>query len=101
MSLIDIIPIGKEHKKTRQELMYEAKITNIQVFKQEIAKLKEKYIILFDDGYYFPATKEEYINFIKKMETRIKNDMNTLELAYDEMEGLDDVRSIHNNNKKC
>lgn len=88
MKLIEVIPIGKEHKKTRQELMYSAKIIDIREFKQEISKLKERYIIIFDNGYYLPASKEEYMEFIEKQKEQLNNTTKTIELAYKEMERL-------------
>lgn len=100
MKLIDVIPIGKKNRETRDNLMYKAKIMNIQEFRKELAKLKEQYIIAFDDGYYVPASKEEYIEFINKLKEKINDANKTMSLAYKEMEELEYVRSIHNNIKE-
>ena len=91
MNLIDVIPIGKKHKQTREQLMYKSKISNITDFKQELAKLKRKYIILFDDGYYLPSSKEEYLDFIKKMNKQILDIADKIEIAYKEMEEKENV----------
>lgn len=88
MNLHEIIPIGKKNKLSRQELMYKAKITDVKQFRQEMAKLKEKYIVIFDDGYYLPATKEEYEEFIEKMQLQVGNINSTIELAKQEMEAI-------------
>lgn len=88
MNLIDFIPIGKENKQTRQELMYKAKITEDE-FKKELLNLKHKYIILFDNGYYLPQTKEEYLEFIQKQNQRLCDTAKTIDLAYKEMEELE------------
>ena len=88
MNLIDFIPTGKEKKQTKQELMYKAKITEDE-FKEELSRLKHKYIILFDNGYYVPSTKEEYLEFIQKQNQRLCDTAKTIDLAYKEMEELD------------
>ena len=86
MNLIEAIPTGKEHKMTRQQLMYKAKITNTEVFKKELAKLRDEYIIIFDDGYYLPASKEEYLEFIEKLNGQAYDITKTIDLAYKKME---------------
>lgn len=91
MSLINEIQIGKHNKQTRQQLMYKAKITNEKQFKKELAELKKQYIIIFDDGYYLPSSKEEYMEFISKMKEQERNINRTIELAYKEMEELENV----------
>lgn len=88
MNLIEVIPIGKEHKKTRQELMYKAKITDTTRFRKELAKLRKEYIIVFDEGYYLPSSKEEYLEIIKKLNGQVYDATKTIELAYKEMEGM-------------
>lgn len=88
MNLIDFIPIGKENKKTRQELMNSVKITDIRAFRQEIVKLRKKYTIIEDNGYYLPRTKEEYLEFIQKQNQRLCDTAKTIDLAYKEMEEL-------------
>ena len=46
MKLIECIPIGKQNKETKDDLMKKAKITDVRMFRKELAKLKEKYIII-------------------------------------------------------
>jgi len=89
MNLIDIIPIGDKFKQTRQQLMYQAKITDVSQFKKELAELRKKYIIVFDDGYYLPSSKEEYLNFIKKLNGQVSDTVKTIDLAYQKMEEID------------
>ena len=91
MELISVIPIGKKYKENRQTIMYNAKITDEKQFKKELAKLREKYIIIFDEGYYLPSSKEEYLEFIKKLNGQVFETTKTIDLAYKEMEGLTDV----------
>lgn len=91
MNLIDVIPIGKKHKETRDTLMYKAKISDVVQFREELSKLREKYIIIFDDGYYLPSSKEEYLDFIKKMNSQMFEITNKIEIAYKEMEGKEEV----------
>lgn len=88
MNLIDVIPIGKENRETRDNLMYKAKIMDKREFKQELAKLKEKYIIIYDEGYYLPSSKEEYLEFINKMKKQANDVNKIIELACQEMEEL-------------
>lgn len=85
---IDVIPTGKENKVNKQTLMYKAKISNEDKFKDELAELKQNYIILFDDGYYRPNTKEDYENFIEKCCIRKNETQNLIEMAKKEMEEL-------------
>lgn len=86
MSLINIMQIGKKNRQTKQQLMYKAKITDEKQFKKELAELKKQYIVIFDDGYYLPSSKEEYMEFINKMEEQGENINRIIELAYKEME---------------
>ena len=85
MKLIECIPIGKQNKKTRDNLMQKAKIADVRTFRKEIAKLKEKYIIINDNGYYLPANKKEYEEFIQKQNKRYCEIKKTIDLAYKEM----------------
>lgn len=85
MNLIEAIPIGKKYRKTRQKIMSESHIDEKQ-FKQELANLRKQYIIIFDEGYYLPSSKEEYLNFIKKLNCQLGDITKTIELAYQEME---------------
>ena len=91
MNLIDIIPIGRKYKMTRQELMYKTKITDIKEFKEEISKLRKQYIIIFDNGYYLPSSKEEYLKYIEKETEKMHEISKRINLAYKEMGELEDV----------
>lgn len=85
---IDIIPKGKENRKSKRVLMCKAGIVLDTKFQDEMARLKKKHIILFDDGYYRPKTKEEYEEFIKKCSTRKDEVLWLIELAKKEMEEI-------------
>ena len=85
MKLIEYIPIGKQNKETRDNLMKKAKITNVRAFRKELAKLKDQYIIINDNGYYLPTNKEEYEEFIEKQNKRYCEIRKTIDLAYKEM----------------
>lgn len=91
MSLLDVIPIGRKYRDNRENLMYKAKIFNVAEFKEQLANLRENYIIIFDDGYYVPSSKEEYLDFIKKMNSQIFEISNKIEMAYKEMEEKNNV----------
>ena len=84
MKLIECIPIGKQNKETREVLMSKANLTQRQ-FRKELAKLRNKYIIINDNGYYLPANKEEYEEFIEKQNERYCEIRKTIDLAYKEM----------------
>lgn len=84
MKLIECIPIGKQNKETREVLMNKANLTQRQ-FRKELAKLRNKYIIINDNGYYLPANKEEYEEFIQKQNERYIGIKKTIDLAYREM----------------
>ena len=90
MKLIEYIPIGKQNKETREVLMSKAKITNVRAFRKELAKLKDQYIIINDNGYYLPANKKEYEEFIEKQNERYFEIRKTIDLAYKEMKMLDE-----------
>ena len=87
MKLIECIPIGKQNKETREVLMNKAKIT-LRQFKKELTKLRNEYIIINDNGYYMPANKEEYEEFIEKQNGQVYEINKTIDLAYKEMKGL-------------
>ena len=84
MKLIDCIPIGKQNKETREVVMNKANLTPRQ-FRKELARLRNKYIIINDNGYYLPANKEEYEEFIQKQNERYIEIKKTIDLAYREM----------------
>ena len=71
------IPIGKQNKETRNVLMNKANLTPRQ-FRKELARLREKYIIINDNGYYLPASKEEYEEFIQKQNERYNITVNNI-----------------------
>lgn len=77
MSLDNYILKGKNNRKTREQLMLETK-TDKQTFRQELAHLKKTKIVLFDDGYYKPNTKQEYEEFKEKC----RREMSSLERLY-------------------
>ena len=86
---IDIFPQGKENRKTRQQLMYKAKIFNEAQFKKELAELKKENIIIFEnDGYYIPNKKEELQNFINKIDKQNKEITKILNLANQMLEEM-------------
>lgn len=85
MNLISLIPIGKKYKKTRQQLMYEAQINDKEYFQEAIRELRKKYLIMFDNGYYLPASREEYLEIIEKMEKQAVEINDRLKIAYEEM----------------
>ena len=89
MKLIDCIPIGKQNKETREVLMNKAKITPRQ-FRKELAKLRNNYIIINDNGFYLPANKEEYEEFIEKQNERYIEIKKTIDLVYKEMKKFDE-----------
>lgn len=88
---IDIFPQGKENRKTRQQLMYKAKIFNETQFKKELAELKKENIIIFEnDGYYIPNKKEELQNFINKIDKQNKEITKVLNLANEMLKEMGD-----------
>ena len=84
MNLIDCIPIGKQNKETREMLISKTRLTPRQ-FRKELARLRNEYIIINDNGYYLPASKEEYEEFIQKQNERYIEIKKTIDLAYKEM----------------
>ena len=87
MKLIECIPIGKQNKETREILMNKANLTPRQ-FRKELAVLRNKYIIINDSGYYIPANKEEYEEFIQKQNERYCEIKKTIDLAYKKMKNI-------------
>ena len=81
MKLINYIPKGKQHKETREVLMNKANLTQRQ-FRKELVKLRNKYIIINDNGYYIPSNKEEIQEFIQKLNGQA---LETIDLAYKEI----------------
>ena len=65
MNFRDYIPLGKENRKTKQQIMYNAKITDENKFKLELTKLRQNEIVIFDNGYFIPNKKEEIQDFIR------------------------------------
>lgn len=82
---------GKENRKTRQQLMYIAKIFDENQFKKELSELKKENIIIFEnDGYYIPNKKEELQNFINKIDKQNKEITKVLNLANQMLEEMGD-----------
>lgn len=80
---INNIPIGRENRKSGLELCEELGIGKTEL-RIELAKLKEDYIILCDDGYYRPTKVEEYDSFIENLQ-KIKCNVNkTIKIALKE-----------------
>lgn len=80
---------GKENRKTRQQLMYIAKIFDETQFKRELSELKKENIIIFEnDGYYIPNKKEELQNFINKIDKQNKEITKVLNLANQMLEEM-------------
>ena len=80
---------GKENRKTRQHLMYIAKIFDETQFKRELSELKKENIIIFEnDGYYIPNKKEELQNFINKIDKQNKEITKVLNLANQMLEEM-------------
>ncbi len=88
MNLVEYIPIGKKHREERNSIMARANIFDVNIFKKELSLAKKKYIILYDDGYYMPASKEEYQEFIDKMNQHKIEITDLIERANKEMEEL-------------
>ena len=85
MKLIEYIPIGKQNKETREVLMNKANLT-LRQFRKELSILRNKYIIINENGYYLPTNKKEYEEFIEKQNERYSEIKKTIDLAYKEME---------------
>ena len=82
---------GKENRKTRQQLMYKAKIFDEKQFKKELSELKKDNIIIFEnDGYYIPNKTEELQNFINKIDKQNKEITKVLNLANQMLEEMGD-----------
>ena len=86
MKLIEVLPIGKENKKTRNVLMKELNIRDVEEFKKQLADIKNQYIVIFDDGYYLPASQDEYDNFMNKTNEQIEYYTKLKQMANKEME---------------
>lgn len=81
---------GKENRKTRQQLMYIAKIFDETQFKRELSELKKENIIIFEnDGYYIPNKKEELEKFINKIDKQNKEITKILNLANQMLEEME------------
>lgn len=84
---------GKENRKTRQQLMYIAKIFDENQFKKELSEFKKENIIIFEnDGYYIPNKKEELQNFINKIDKQNKEITKVLNLANQMLEEMGDKK---------
>ena len=85
--LINIIPKGKKNKVDRKYLILKAGIKNAKTFQEILKELRKKYIVIFDEGYFLPETKEEYQELINRLNKQICSLNETLRLAHKEMEG--------------
>ena len=85
---IDIFPQGKENRKTRQQLMYKAKIFNETQFK------KENIIIFENDGYYIPNKRQELEIFIDKIGKQNKEITKVLNLANQMLEEMEKSNNV-------
>ena len=82
---------GKENRKTRQQLMYIAKIFDETQFKRELSELKKENIIIFEnDGYYIPNKRQELEIFIDKIGKQNKEITKVLNLANQMLEEMGD-----------
>lgn len=82
---------GKENRKTRQQLMYKAKIFDENQFKKELSELKKGNIIIFEnDGYYIPNKRQELEIFIDKIGKQNKEITKVLNLANQMLEEMGD-----------
>jgi len=72
MNIIDNIPIGKKYKISREELMEKCNINDKRIFRKNLSELHEKYVIIYDDGYYLPANVKEYKELIDRLKTKEK-----------------------------
>ena len=80
---------GKENRKTRQQLMYIAKIFDENQFKKELSELKKENIIIFEnDGYYIPNKRQELEIFIDKIGKQNKEITKVLNLANQMLEEM-------------
>lgn len=87
MQLIDAIPVGKKNRENRKTLMKKANISIENDFRKELQELRKEHVIIFDDGYYLPETKEEYNEFTNKIKKNIAEMNDILKIAKKEMEG--------------
>lgn len=87
---IDIFPLGRENRETRQQLMWKAKIFNETQFKKELMELKKENIIIFEnDGYYIPNKRQELEIFIDKIGKQNKEITKVLNLAKQMLEEME------------
>lgn len=86
MITIDNFGIGRNKKKTREELMRECNILSVQEFNEELARIKRHYVILVNDkAYYRPSTELEYELLIGKLNSSIENIKRTIDIAEKEL----------------
>lgn len=86
MIKIDNFGIGRNMKKTREQLMKECDLLTIQEFNEELAKIKKHYIILVNDkAYYRPSTEIEYELLIEKLHKTVENINRTIDIAEKEL----------------
>jgi len=86
MISIDNFGIGRNNKKTREDLMKECNILSVQEFNEELANIKRHYIILVNDkAYYRPSTEIEYELLIEKLNKNIESINRTINIAEKEL----------------
>lgn len=88
MNFKEYVPNGKENKKTKQQIMFSAKINDENEFKRKLTELRKKEIVIFDAGYFIPNKKEELLEFIKDCNAVNIETNKIIELAYNKMNEL-------------
>lgn len=74
---------GINKRKTREQLMAETGLSKA-AFIEELAKLKQNKIVLFNEGYYLPSTHEEYVAFIEKCNGEVEKIKSLVKRAKEE-----------------
>lgn len=87
------IPIGKENRKTRKEIMEEAKIIDRDEFKKELAEVRKEEIVVFNEGYYIPNKKEEIQDFIKDCNAIGIETNRLIEMGYKKIDELEELEN--------
>lgn len=93
MNFRDYIPLGKENRKTKQQIMYNAKITDENKFKLELTKLRQNEIVIFDNGYFIPNKKEEIQDFIRDCNLVGIETNKLIGMAYKKIDELEELEN--------
>lgn len=89
MKLIDYIPLGKENKKSMEEIMADANIPRKQDFRRLLQETRKENVIIFDEtGYFRPTKKQEVYDFIEKYQSKIGEILEVLNQCYQEAKKL-------------